>query len=188
MASTIRHHLDALVSEEFKPEFIEALKNSLYVDDLVTGEENEAKTMDLYMKSNSVMQRGGFNLRKWKTNSKVVQDAINRTDNCVNPAVVSEVKKIVTEEDESYAKTTNGPLLAADKASDNAIVKVLGSLWNTATDQFVFDLVDLYEQAKKLPTTKRSLLKISAKIFDPIGLLSPFAMNFAMNAPIGRNS
>ena len=134
LASTIRHHLDALLSEEFKPEFIEALKNSLYVDDLVTGEENEAKTMDLYMKSKSVMQRGGFNLRKWKTNSKVVQDAINRADNCVNPAVVSEVKKIVTEEDESYAKTTNGPLLAADKASDNAIVKVLGSLWNTATE------------------------------------------------------
>ena len=43
LASTIRHHLDAQVSEEFKPEFIEALKNSLYVDDLVTGEENEAK-------------------------------------------------------------------------------------------------------------------------------------------------
>ena len=178
LASTIRHQLDALVSEEFKPEFIEALKNSLYVGDLVTGEENEAKTMDLYMKSNSVMQRGGFNLRKWKTNSKVVQDAINRADNCVNPAVVSEVKKIVTEEDESYAKTTNGPLLAADKASDNAIVKVLGSLWNTATDQFVFDLVDLDEQAKKLPTTKRSLLKISAKIFDPIGLLSPFTIQW----------
>ena len=69
-------------------------------------------------------------------------------------------------------------MLAADKASDNAIVKVLGSLWNTATDQFVFDLVDLDEQAKKLPTTKRSLLKISAKIFDPIGLLSPFTIQW----------
>lgn len=178
LASTIRHHLDALVSEEFKPEFIEALKNSLYVDDLVTGEENEAKTMDLYLKSKSVMQRGGFNLRKWKTNSKVVQDAINRADDCANSTVVSEVKKIVTEEDESYAKTTNGPLLVADKASDNAIVKVLGSVWNTATDHFVFDLVDLSGQAKKLPTTKRSLLKISAKIFDPIGVLSPFTIQW----------
>ena len=117
-------------------------------------------------------------MRKWKTNSKVVQDAINRADDCVNPTVVNEVKKIVTEEDESYAKTTNGPLLVADKASDNAIVKVLGSLWNTATDQFVFDLVDLSEQAKNLPTTKRSLLKISAKIFDPIGLLSPFIIQW----------
>ena len=167
------------MSKEFKPEFIEALKNSLYVDDLVTGEENEAKTMDLFMKSKSVMQRRGFNLRKWKTHYKVVQDAINRADNCVNPAVVSKVKKIVTAEDESYAKTTNRPLLA-DKASDNAIVKVLRSLWNTvtATDQFLFDLVDLYEQAKKLPTTKRSLLKISVKIFDSIGLLSPFTIQW----------
>ena len=38
LASTIRHHLDSLVSEEFKPHFIELLKKSLYVDDLVTGE------------------------------------------------------------------------------------------------------------------------------------------------------
>lgn len=36
LASTIRHHLDTHVSEEFKPGFIELLKNSLYVDDLVT--------------------------------------------------------------------------------------------------------------------------------------------------------
>ena len=53
------------------------------------------------MKSKSVMQQGGFNLRNWKLNSKIVQDAINRADDCVNPAVVSKVKKIVTEEDES---------------------------------------------------------------------------------------
>ena len=86
--------------------------------------------------------------------------------------------KIVTEEEESYAKTTSGPFLAADKASNNAIVKLLGSLWNTSTNQFVFDLVDLYEQVKKLPTTKRLLLKISAKIFDPIGLLSPFTIKW----------
>ncbi|XP_068734616.1 uncharacterized protein [Montipora capricornis] len=36
LTSTIRHHRDAHVSEEFKPDFIELLKNSLYVDDLVT--------------------------------------------------------------------------------------------------------------------------------------------------------
>ena len=36
LAPTIRHHLDTHVAEEFKPGFIELLKNSLYVDDLVT--------------------------------------------------------------------------------------------------------------------------------------------------------
>ena len=146
LVSTIRHHLDAQVSEEFKPDFIQLLKNSLYVDDLVTGEEDEMKTLELYSRSKSIMQRGGFNLRKWKTNSRIVQEAINRSDDRVDPTIVTGSKKTVTEEDESYAKTTNGPPLVADKASDNTTVKVLGSIWNTATDQFTFNLVDLSEQ------------------------------------------
>ena len=53
-------------------------------------------------------------------------------------------------------------------------MEVLGSLLNTATDQFVFDLVDLHKQAKKLPTMKPLLMKVSAKIFDPIGQLSVY--------------
>ena len=63
--------------------------------------------------------------------------------------------------------------IAAGSTSENAIVKVLGSIWNTDTDQFTFDLLDLSQHASLLPTMKRSLLKISAKIFDPLGLLSP---------------
>ena len=65
LGSTIRHHLDAQLSEEFNMELIERLKNSLYVDDLVTGEANNDKVLDLYSTSKSIMQRGGFNLRKW---------------------------------------------------------------------------------------------------------------------------
>ena len=47
LASTIRHHLDQ-VSAEFEPHFIELLKKSLYVDDLVTGEGDEAKALELW--------------------------------------------------------------------------------------------------------------------------------------------
>ena len=54
LASTIRHHLDSQVSEEFKPHFIELLKKSLYVDDLVTGEGDEAKALELCSKSKSL--------------------------------------------------------------------------------------------------------------------------------------
>ena len=63
-ASTIQHHSDSQVTEEFKPHFIELLKKSLYVDDLVTGKGCEAKVLELCWKSKSLMQRGGFNLRK----------------------------------------------------------------------------------------------------------------------------
>ena len=65
-----------------------------------------------------------------------------------------------------------------NKTTDSNIVKVLGSIWNIATDEFTFDLSDLSEQAKLLPSTKRSLLKISAKIFDLLGLLSPFTIQW----------
>ena len=178
LASTIRHHLDSQVSEEFKPHFIELLKKSLYVDDLVTGQGDEAKALKLCSKSKSLTQRGGFNLRKWKTNSKIVQVAINEMNDRANPTTERGSTKTITEEDESYAKTMNGPPIAAGSTSENAIVKVLGSIWNTDTDQFTFDLVDLSQHASLLPTTKRSLLKISATIFDPLGLLSPFTIQW----------
>ena len=164
------------MSEEFKPHFIELLKKSLYVENIVTGEGDEVKALELCSKSKSLMQRGGFNLRKWKTNSKIVQEAINGMNNRVNPTSEPGSMKTITEEDESYAKTTNGPPIAAGSTSENAIVKVLGSIWNTDTDQFTFNLVDLSQHASLLSTTKRSLLKISANIFDTLGLFSPFTI------------
>ena len=178
LGSTTRHHLDAQISEEFKAELIERLKNSLYVDDLVTGEENEAKALDLYSRSKSIMKRGGFNLRKWNTNSRVVLEAINQSNNSAMPPSVNQSMKAITEEDESYAKATTGPPIDDEGSTDNGIVKVLGSIWDTANDQLTFNLSDLSDQAKLLPTTKRSLLKISAKIFDPLGLLSPFTIRW----------
>jgi hypothetical protein len=63
------------------------------------------------------------------------------------------------------------------KANSNT-VKVLGSIWNTASDTLEFNFSNLVDEAKSLPPTKRSLLKISAKIFDPLGLLSPFTIQW----------
>ena len=116
-------------------ELIERLKNSLYVDDLVTGEANNDKVLDLYSKSKSIMQRGGFNLRKWNTNSTVVGEAINRSTEGVTPPSVSEGAKSVTEEDESYAKAKTGPPVNDHQTADRNIVKVLGSIWNIAEDK-----------------------------------------------------
>lgn len=73
-------------------------------------------------------------------------------------------EKFISEEDESCAKATTGLPITTKSTADNATVKVLGSIWNTAIDQFKFDFIELSEQAKLLPTTKPSLLKVSAKI------------------------
>lgn len=178
LGSTTRYHLDVQLSEEFKIELIERLKNSLYVDDLVTGEANDNEMLDLYLKSKSIMQRSGFNLRKWNTNSTIVREVVNHWTEGVTPPSVSEGMKSVTEENESYAEPTTGPPVNDDKTADSNIVKVLGSIWNIATDEFTFDLSDLSEQAKLLLTTNQSLLKTSPKIFDPLGLLSQFTIQW----------
>ena len=65
LGSTNWQHLDTQISEEFREELVEQLNNSLYMDDLVTGKESKAKTLDLYSKSKSIMKRGRFNLWKW---------------------------------------------------------------------------------------------------------------------------
>jgi len=81
----------------------------------------------------------------------------------------------VTEEHESYAKTVTGPFIDTKSKST---VKVMGSTWNTTSDRFEFNLSDLVNQAPLLPPTRRSLLKISPKIFNPLGLLSPFSIKW----------
>ena len=59
------------------------------------------------------------------------------------------------------------------RGSSNPITKVLGVIWNTEIE---FDFSDICTQAKELPVTRRLLLRMTARIFDPLGLLSPFTI------------
>ena len=57
-------------------------------------------------------------------------------------------------------------------------VKILGIYSDVIQDEFRFDLPDIIEFSESsLPVTNRSMLKLSAKIFDPVGLLTPFTFN-----------
>ena len=60
------------------------------------------------------------------------------------------------------------------------VVKILGLYWDTVNDAFHFDFAEVIEYIKSLPPTKRSVLKCSAKLFDPLGLISPFTVNLKM--------
>ena len=48
--------------------------------------------------------------------------------------------------------------------------------WNTLTDEIFFNFSDLCPFAQALPLTKRSVLKVTAKIFDPMGFLTPLTI------------
>ena len=87
------------------------------------------------------MKQGGFNLRKWRTNSKNLQQKIN---------------------------------LMQGELSESQEVRLLGVKWNTERDEFQFVFKEVTNFVKLLPPTKCSVLRTSVKMFDPLGLLSPF--------------
>ena len=80
---------------------------------------------------------------------------------------------IVSEEDNSYVKSTFG---SNEPHNDGTVTKLLGITWCSQSNEFMFSFADLMAFINALPATKRSLLKITAKIFDPLGFLSPFVI------------
>jgi len=57
-----------------------------------------------------------------------------------------------------------------DEGEASTNVKMLGINWDTDNDELHLDLEEVINYSSSLPTTKRSVVKLSAKIF---GLLSP---------------
>lgn len=93
---------------------------------------------------------------------------IREAENVTNP--VDSVHPI-SEEEESYSKSMTGSF---NSLSDLKQSKLLGIIWDSHTDKLLFDFSDVIEYASSLSPTKRSVLKVTAKLFDPLGLLSPF--------------
>ena len=56
-------------------------------------------------------------------------------------------------------------------------LKVLGIAWRTDKDDFTFEVYELIQFLKnKVNNTKRGVLQSAARLFDPIGFLSPFTI------------
>ena len=131
---------------------VRLLAESFYVDDFVSGAINVEEGLTIYQKAKEIMKQGGFNLRKWQTNSRVMQQKIEGMEESNN-----------TIEETSWGE-------------GHGEVKLLGLRWNTLRDEFYFDFKDVVAFVKTLPPTKRSVLRVSTKVFDPLGLLSPFTV------------
>ena len=172
LGAVISHHLEQYRSEE--PKLVELIESSLYVDNLVCGAENEDQAFGLYTKSKSILCKAGMNLRKWNSNSNTLVERIQSVENSLhnNQSVPSSVVA-VTEEEASFAKSTTCGQGHVESGSN---LSLLGLFWNSQTDHFSFDFTELITYAHNLPANRRSLLKVTAKIFDPLGFLSPFVI------------
>lgn len=170
LGSVIEHHISQY--QDGNSGLINKLRNSLYVDDLVTSTSDPESAYQFYVQCKGIMSEGGMNLRKWHSNSSVLLERIRS-----NPGEASSRSTLtpngVVEEDDSYVKTMMGP--SVPKPS-RELTKVLGVLWNSLLDVFTFEFDGLLQYASTLLVNKRSILKLSAKIFDPLGLVSPFVI------------
>ncbi|KAK3727775.1 hypothetical protein QZH41_016420, partial [Actinostola sp. cb2023] len=161
--ATLKHHISKYYSQD--PETAQKVQSSLYVDDWSCGGENEDETFKLYQATRACFAAGGFNLRKWASNSKELMQQIIQ-DEKVNESAPSTVKQ----EDESYAKISVGGL---DEITTRTEHKVLGMNWNLDSDVIVLKIDKIVEFAQTLELTKRNILRMSAKLFDPLEIVAP---------------
>ena len=103
--ATIKQHLQKYANEN--PELVKALLNSLYVDVMASGESTVERSFDLFVNSRKIMAEGGFNLRKWHSNSPQLRCIIQGCDKLSEHEASHQVTKgAFREEDDTYAKTT----------------------------------------------------------------------------------
>ena len=76
--------------------------------------------------------------------------------------------------DETFAKTTLGGALPISSSEQ----KILGVCWDTLSDSFIFKFRELIEIAVTLEPTKRSVVSMVGRFYDPIGVLSPVVVSF----------
>lgn len=87
------------------PEIAELLEKSFYIDDLLTGESNDEKALAIFQSAKKIMSEGGFNLRKWRTNSRELQRAIAMSESMTQSvSTQSEIHCDKKVDDETYDK------------------------------------------------------------------------------------
>lgn len=146
LAATIRKHIKQFETEQ--PRAVEALRDSLYVDDFISSSCDLEEAFSVTTTAKEILSLAGMKLCKWVTNSP-------------------DLRVKWTKSGVEHTKETD--------ISGN-VLKVLGLVWRSQKDEFVFDLKGLLDILKGKENTKRNVLQISARIFDPIGFLTPFTI------------
>ncbi|XP_071055128.1 uncharacterized protein [Onthophagus taurus] len=121
------------------------LLKDTYVDDILSGADSVSEAQKVISQVQTIVMAGCFHARKWMSN---------------HPDVLVQLSP----SDDSHTVTVD---LRGDDAP-----RALGLIWNNETDEFLFVLSQASETLNRL--TKRSVLSFIARLYDPLGLLSPF--------------
>lgn len=120
VTATIQHHMEQY--RTLDQEFVDRFLRSIYVDDVTYGANTVGEAYTLYQDSKTRLAEGGFNLRKFTTNSLVLRRMIETDEGGREDAIDIPI----AEEDETYVKNTLGPEYSPLKEEQ----KILGLRWN----------------------------------------------------------
>ena len=76
--------------------------------------------------------------------------------------------------EETYTDAT----LGKPHSTESSTVKVLGVVWEPQEDSLHFCVADIAEAAATTEPTKRNVVSIIGKLYDPLGFLAPVIIRF----------
>lgn len=120
------------------------VEKNFYIDDALFGSDDFQEACELRDQLIDLLQSGGMHLHKWSSNDDRLLSSIPIED--------------------------RDRCISFDDSGINEVIRTLGLTWNPSTDEFLFR--SLSPERINIPT-KRQVLSEIAKIFDPLGLISP---------------
>ena len=140
--------------EDRYPDTVRQLREQLYVDDWIGGAKNLKLGIKTIKEARIIFSDAHMELRKWTTNSRELQ----------------------TRFADDFSFNDLPTKMGQENAGTDA--KALGMIWDQKSDQFRFNPDKLLAEAAKVghQPTKRQVFSLAAKIFDPMGLVSPVVL------------
>ncbi|GFU04098.1 integrase catalytic domain-containing protein [Nephila pilipes] len=149
LTATIKYHLKKYSS--LFPQTHELLNKFVYVDDVLGGQSTVASAYTNCVECVQIFSEANMPLHKWATNSAELR--------------------------ELWEKNGFSIEISSNSIGQNMInYKVLGISWDTDRDIFYFDIENLLSFISKGTDTKRFLLQVAGRIFDPLGLIAPYVI------------
>ena len=144
----IQQHLDK--HQQQHPDVVEEIRKSLYVDDLVSGGETVEKVQQLKKTSTEIFIDATFQLHKWHSNAPVLE---------------SVETQLSSSAEDTFAKQQLGV--------PSGQTTLLGLSWDKERDVIKIEI----PYGKAAEPTKCGILGKIAKIYDPLGLISPVTLH-----------
>ena len=116
----------------------------MYVDDMISGGNNEAEVVHVKNEAKTIFKEGGFLLHEWHSNNPRLEECDSDRNNSELPYAKQQLERKSRE------------------------TKILGIHWNKTRDTFEirFPLV-------KCKATNCDILRKFTSIYDPLGFVSP---------------